>query len=126
MDTTTKLVLALPPFLHDGRQLVHDRPGAWALAGLGASLLVAGFAVARPDYRLPAAMLLGGTVCNLSWVAFADGGPDPFVAYLGSGESLDRYAFNLADVAVAAGAAWAVARLLLDLCRWPLRRMVTR
>ena len=82
--------------------------------------------VSRSGATIVAAMLLGGTVCNLSWVAFADGGPDPFVAYLGSGESLDRYAFNLADVAVAAGAAWAVARLLLDLCRWPLRRMVTR
>lgn len=98
-DTATKVWLTTPTWLH------HDRPVWVALTAVPVLLLAARTAWRHPHLLLPLTLVVTGGVCNLAWILFADGGPDPFVAIRGD----SFIAFNLADVAIAAGILWAVA-----------------
>jgi len=102
-DTATKLELDVPA------ELLHDRPLWLAIAGAIAVAPVAWVGLRYPRrFATPAALILAGAACNLAWVAFSAGGPDPIIVIRGG----TFVAFNLADVAIAAGALLAVSRAI--------------
>lgn len=101
-DTVTKLELDVPA------ELLHDRPLGLAIAGALLILPVAYVGRRWPRrFATPAALIVAGAACNLAWVAFSAGGPDPIIVTRGG----SFVAFNLADVAIAAGALLALARV---------------
>jgi lipoprotein signal peptidase len=59
----------------------------------------------NPALTMPLTLVFAGGLCNLAWILLADGGPDPFIAIRGE----TFVAFNLADVAIAAGTLWVAA-----------------
>jgi len=100
-DTATKLALDVPA------ELLHDRPAAIAAAGLALAAAVAAIGVRYPSrFATPAALIVAGAACNLGWCLLGSGGPDPIIVTRGG----SFVAFNLADVAIVAGAALAIAR----------------
>lgn len=112
LDALTKQVLTTAPWAEHPRDLSLGYIAVGIIAPLALALY--------PPARIGAALLLGGVIGNIVWASVGPV-PNPFITTFHATTT----AFNLADVAIVAGAVWVCAmspRCARDLVAWRKRR----